>query len=80
MLDNAYEGEKEKAMIKYNSQIAQAQLEETAVQGGMQADLSRMYGQQARTAGKYNAYSSLLGGASQLAGMGMQGYNAGFFG
>ena len=70
MLDNAYEGEKEKAMIKYNSQIAQAQLEENAVQGGMQADLSRMYGQQARTSGKYNAYSSLLGGASTLAGMG----------
>ncbi len=71
-IENAYEAEKEIAMQKYNSTIREAQLEETAIQGGMSADLSRMYGEQARTAGKYNAYSSLLGGASQLAGMGMQ--------
>ena len=71
-IENAYEAEKEIAMQKYNSRIREAQLEETAIQGGMSADLSRMYGEQARTAGKYNAYSSLLGGASQLAGMGMQ--------
>lgn len=71
-IENAYEAEKEIAIQQYNSRIEQAQLEETAIQGGMSADLSRMYGQQARTAGKYNAYSSLLGGATQLAGMGMQ--------
>jgi len=79
MLENAYEAEKEKSIVKYNSAVAQAQLEETAIQGGMDADLSRMYGQQARTAGKYQAYSSLLSGASNMATMGFQGQQAGVF-
>lgn len=74
-LENAYEAEKEIAIQKYNSKIKESQLEEQAIQGGMQADLNRMYGDQASTRGKYQAYGSLLSGASNLASMGMQ-YNA----
>ena len=68
-----YEAEKEIAIQQYNSKVKESQLEETAIQGGMQADLNRMYGDQARTRGKYQAYGSLLSGASNLASMGMQG-------
>ena len=79
-LENAYEAEKEIAIQQYNSKVKESQLEEQAIQGGMQADLNRMYGDQARTRGKYQAYGSLLSGASNLASMGMQGKSVGIFG
>ncbi len=66
MLDNAYEAEKEVAMIRHNSQIEQSRLEEQAIQGGMQADMNRAYGRSARDAGRYQAYGSLLSGVSNL--------------
>ena len=68
MLDNAYEAEKEMATIRHNSRIEEQRLEEQAIQGGMQADMNRAYGRSARTAGNYQAYGSLLSGATNLGG------------
>ena len=79
MLDNAYESEKEIAVIKHNSSIEQARLEEQAIQGGMQADLSRAYGSSAKQAGKYAGYGSLLSGVGALGGQVIGAKNVGLF-
>lgn len=66
-LENAREADSEIAMRRYNASVGQQQALESAAESRMQADLSRLYGQQARTASYYQAGSSLLSGASSAA-------------
>ena len=66
-LASAQEAEEEIATRRYNAKVSAGQLEETATQERMQADLNRMYGKAAKRSGKINAVSTLLGGAGDVA-------------
>ena len=66
-LANAKEADEEIAIRKYNAAVGVQELEESAVQNRMQAQLNRLYGSTARTAGNINAGVSLLRGFSSAA-------------
>jgi len=70
-LASAQEAEEEIATRRYNAKVSAGQLEENATQERMQADLNRMYGKAAKRSGKINAFSTLLGGAGDVARIGM---------
>ena len=64
---NAMDMDEDIDMMRYQSSVAQRQITETGVQDKLQSQLSSMYGQQAKNAGKTQAMSSLLGTASNVA-------------
>lgn len=64
---NAMDMDEDVQLMTYRSEIAQRQIEEQGVQDKLQSQLSSMYGQQARTAGRMNQMTSLLGTASNIA-------------
>lgn len=66
-LENARQADEEIAMRRYNAAIGQQQALESATQSRMQANLNRLYGNQARQASYYQAGSTLLSGASRAA-------------
>lgn len=66
-LASAQEAEEEIATRRYNAKVSADQLEENATQERMQADLNRMYGTQARRAGRINAGTSLLSAGADIA-------------
>jgi len=67
LLNNALEADEEIASREYNSRVAQTQAQESALASRMQADLQKMYGQQARAASRYQAATTLLQGAQTAA-------------
>jgi len=66
-LANAAEADEEIAIRRYNAKVGKQQTEESATQERMQAQLNRLYGRQARTAGYINAGTSLLKAGAQMA-------------
>lgn len=64
---NAMDMDDDIAMMEYKSSVAQRQIKEQGVQDKLQSQLSSMYGQQAKRAGKTQAMTSLLGTASNMA-------------
>ena len=66
-LASAKEADEEIAIRRYNAEIGEQRLKESALQNKMQADLSRLYGRQARAAGNIKAGTSLLSGFSSVA-------------
>jgi len=67
-LASAQEAEEEIATRRYNATIEAGQLEESATQERLQANLNRMYGRSARRSGQIKAGTSLLGAAADVAG------------
>lgn len=59
LVANAGQGQLDLEAIRYGSQLRQNTL-------STQADLTRMQGKQARTAGFFNAAGSIIGGASKM--------------
>lgn len=64
-LQNAIEADEEVETRRYNAKVGAQQLREGGVQERMQATLNRMYGRAARSAGRYKAMGSILGGVQQ---------------
>ena len=65
-LANAAEADDEIQTLDYNARVGQAELKEEGVQQRMNAELNRMYGEQAKIAGRMGAGKSLLSGASNM--------------
>jgi len=65
-LANASEADEEIQTMDYNARVGQAELEEEGVQQRMEADLKRMYADNARKAGMFKAGQSLLSGGSDM--------------
>ena len=65
-LANAQEADEEIAIRDYNARVGRQELKEEGVALRMEAELNRMYGDQARTAGVMRAGQSLLSGASDM--------------
>ena len=65
-LANASEADEEIQTMDYNARVGQAELKEEGVQQRMEADLKRMYADNARTAGMFKAGQSLLSGGSDM--------------
>lgn len=65
LVANAGQGQLDLEAIRYGSQLRQNTL-------GTQAELTRMQGKQARTAGFLNAAGSVIGGASKMYGNSVQ--------
>ena len=66
-LESAAKIDNDIATIEYNSALQQAQALESAVQDRLQADLSTLYGKQARRASQFAAAGSLLSGGTKAA-------------
>lgn len=66
-LASAKEADNEIAIRRYNADLGEQRLKESALQNKMQADLSRLYGRQARAAGNIRAGQSLLAGFTSVA-------------
>ena len=64
---NAMDMDEDLRNMAYKSQVAQTQIKEQGIQDKLQSQLSSMYGQQARSAGRMNQMTSLLGTASNIA-------------
>jgi len=65
-LANATEADEEIAIRDYNARVGQQELKEEGVALRMEAELNKMYGDQARMAGVMRAGQSLLSGASSM--------------
>ena len=65
-LANASEADDEIQTREYNARVGQAELKEEGVQQRMNAELNRMYGEQAKIAGRMGAGKSLLSGATDM--------------
>ena len=65
-LANAQEADEEIAIRDYNARVGRQELKEEGVALRMEAELNRMYGDQARMAGVMRAGQSLLSGATDL--------------
>ena len=67
LMANAMDMDEDLRNMAYKSQVAQTQIKEQGIQDKLQSQLSSMYGQQARSAGRMNQMTSLLGTASNIA-------------
>lgn len=67
MMANAMDMDEDLRNMAYKSGVAQTQIKEQGIQDKLQSQLSSMYGQQARAAGRMNSMTSLLGTASNIA-------------
>lgn len=68
-LANAQAADEEIAIMKYNASVGVQEIEESATQNRMQANLNRLYGRNARAAGNIKAGTSLLSGFTSAATM-----------
>lgn len=69
-LENAQNADEEIAIRQYNASVGEQQIEESAVNDRLSANLNRMYGQAAQKSAVIGAGKTLMSGASSMYSMG----------